>query len=173
MKKIVLSLVLAVIASVGFSQTGKIGFVDVEGVIARMPEYTAAQNSLNTFAETLVPQNIKTKAAQLDEKYKKYQAEEATMGEARKEVAQQEMIALEKELNQLHQQNQTQQKLAQKQIELFTPVEQKAGQIIEQVAKENGYTVVFDAAQMPLLYADPSANMMPLIMKKLGVEGQQ
>jgi len=170
MKQIVLGIFFILFSSGAIAQTGKIGFVDVQAVITSMPEYTAAQNTLGSFSQTLVPQNIKDKSKQLDEKYAKYEAEVQTMSDTRKEVAQQEIINLEKEIQELHKTNQTQQKLTAKQNELFAPIETKAAQLIEQVAKENGYSIVFEISQMPLVYADETANMMPMILTKLGGE---
>ncbi len=168
MKNVVLGLLFVLFASSGMAQSGKIGFVDVQSVIAAMPEFKSAQQQLSTFAESLISPEMKTKGELIEQKYKAYEAEEATMGDARKEVAQKEIMKLERELQNLHQVAQTQQKLAQKQTELFGPIETKAGQMIEAVAKENGFTVVFDASSSPLVYADQGANMMPLIKAKLG-----
>ncbi len=71
MKNLLLSFAFALIAGTSLGQNNKIGFVDVEAVIAALPEYNSAQSSLNSYAETLVPQNVKNKAQQLEEKYKK------------------------------------------------------------------------------------------------------
>jgi len=150
------------------AQTGKVGFVDTQAIISSLPEYTAAQNSLASFEQTLITASIKSKQEALESKYATYQAEQATMGDARKEVMQQEIKLLEQEFNQMLSANQIPQKLQQKQVELFGPVEQKASELISQVAKEGGYSVVFDVNQVPLIYADPSANMMPMILAKLG-----
>ncbi len=150
------------------AQTGKVGFIDTQAIITSLPEYTAAQNSLASFEQSLVTPEIKAKQDAFDSKLATYQAEQATMGEARKEVMQQELRLLEQEFNNLLAQNQIPQKIQQKQMELFGPVEKKASDLIQQVAKENGFTVVFDLNQVPLIYLDESANMMPLIVKKLG-----
>lgn len=167
MKKIIFGLFFLLLAS-GVNAQGKVGFVDTQAIISSLPEFTAAQNSLASFEQSLVTPAIEAKQSELESKYSTFQAEQASMGDARKEVMLKEIQLVEQDFQALLQANQIPQKLQQKQLELFAPVEKRASDLITEVAKENGYTVVFDASQVPLVYADPSANMMPMILQKLG-----
>jgi outer membrane protein len=58
-----------------------------------------------------------------------------------------------------------QQKMQQKQEELMAPIAQKANQLIEDVAKANGYTYVF--RKEALLVQPATDDILPLIKKKL------
>ena len=65
-------------------------------------------------------------------------------------------------------QQQAQEQLQQKQQELIAPVQKKALDAIQVVAKENGYTYVL---QKEALYAYPLADdLLPLVKKKLRIK---
>ncbi len=167
MKNLFLGFIFLLFAGTSMAQS-KVGFVDVQSVIQAMPNFPSAQQQLNTYAESLITPAMKSKGDAIEAKYKTFQEGQATMGDARKEVLAKEIEQMERELSQMHAQAQTQQKLAQKQQELFAPIEEEAGKTIEEVAKANGYSVVFDISQSPVVYADQASNMMPLIKAKLG-----
>lgn len=61
-----------------------------------------------------------------------------------------------------------QQQLEAKQQELLTPLQKKTLDVIQQVAKENGYTHVFN--REALLVVPASDDLMPLIKKKLSLK---
>jgi outer membrane protein len=63
---------------------------------------------------------------------------------------------------------QAQQMLQQKQQELMSPIEKKALETIQAVAKENGYTHIF--AKEALLVSPPAEDITPLVKKKLGLK---
>ncbi|MBX2845748.1 MAG: OmpH family outer membrane protein [Saprospiraceae bacterium] len=168
MKRISATLLFTLCFAFGvFAQ--KVGYVSSAEVISIMPETKSIANQLETYAQSLLTPDIKNKSSQLDTKLKAYQAEEKTMGEARKEVAQQEIVRLQQEINQFYVANQLNQKITAKENELMAPVYKKAGETINAVAKENGYTVVIDSSVGSLLYADDTAHLLPLIKTKLGV----
>ena len=64
--------------------------------------------------------------------------------------------------------DQAQQQLSQKQQELLAPIQKKALDVIQTVAKENGYTWVLSKEAV---YASPAADdLMPFVKKKLGLK---
>jgi outer membrane protein len=64
-------------------------------------------------------------------------------------------------------QQQAQQMAQQKNQELLAPIQRKAVEAIQAVAKENGYTYVFVKEQ--LLVSPPSEDIINLVKKKLGI----
>jgi outer membrane protein len=58
-----------------------------------------------------------------------------------------------------------QQKMQQKQEELMAPIAQKANQLIEDIAKANGYTYVF--RKEALLVQPTTDDLLPLIKRKI------
>ncbi len=61
------------------------------------------------------------------------------------------------------------QDLQNKELELTTPIIEKAKDAVEAVAKENGYTYMFNSTEGLLLYAEPSDNIMDMVKAKLGI----
>ena len=62
----------------------------------------------------------------------------------------------------------SQNEFQRKQAEILNPYFSKAFQLINEVAKENGYTWVFK--QDALLVAPQTDDLLPLIAKKMGVK---
>ena len=66
-------------------------------------------------------------------------------------------------------QQNAQESLAAKEQELITPILDKARKAIEDVAKEENFTYIFDASTGNILYASESENILPLVKAKLGL----
>jgi outer membrane protein len=69
-------------------------------------------------------------------------------------------------------QNNAQQQLQDKQLELLQPIYTKVDKAIKDVGKENGFMYVFDVAKGSLLYFDEtkSTNILALAKAKLGIK---
>ena len=52
---------------------------------------------------------------------------------------------------------------------LLRPIIDKAKKAIEDVAKENNFTYIFDSGVGVLLYQNDSDDIMPMVKKKLGL----
>ena len=62
-------------------------------------------------------------------------------------------------------------KLQKAREELFEPVMTKATNAIKEVAKENGFTYIFDMSSGAVLFAsETSEDILPLVKKKLGIQ---
>ncbi|WP_374164085.1 OmpH family outer membrane protein [Arcticibacter sp. MXS-1] len=66
-------------------------------------------------------------------------------------------------------QQKAQQELAQKQQELYNPVYQKAETAVKAVAKEKGYSYVFDISQPGVVYFDGGDDIIAAVKTKLGI----
>ena len=60
--------------------------------------------------------------------------------------------------------------LQEKEKELLQPIIDRAKQAIAEVAKENGYTYIFDTSAGTLLYQQDSDDILALVKKKLGLK---
>lgn len=161
-----LTLLFLVVFTTAVQAQSKVGHVNTDAVIALLPSYKTAQKTFETYANGLLTPEMKTKGDVIEAKYKTFQAESATMGEARKEVMMKEIMKLEQELKALHQKNGTQEKLAKKEQELFAPVQNAAAEVINKVSKANGFSIIFDS-RSGIIYAEESTNLLPFIQKEL------
>lgn len=160
----VVAMILIVAAKPVTAQT-KIGYISTEELISIMPETVKADSNLTQFRNALV-QNAQEKQNTLESAIERFNKDSATMTQARKDVQRTE---LQKMLTDLQGEEQRiQQQLQQKQQELIGPINKKAFDAIQAVAKENGYGYVFE--KNALLVAPPGEDIIQLVAKKLNVK---
>ena len=67
-------------------------------------------------------------------------------------------------------QQKAQDDLVAKEQLLLQPIIDRAKELIAEVAKEKGYSYVFDTGQGGILYFEDSDDILPDVKKKLGIE---
>ena len=144
----------------------KFGYISSQELISAMPEYKKADTAMAQFQ------------AALNERYNEmvqdFNRKDSLLGS--KDTAKYTKAQLElqrRDLGQLYLKIQGWQQEAQrlsqnKEQELLTPIYDKAKKAISDVAKENGYTFVFNKEQ--LLVSPPGDDLLPLVKKKLGLK---
>ena len=163
MKKITLLALLGFLTLNSFAQN-KFGYIDSQELLMLMPERKSAQTKVENFAKSLESQ-LASMTAEYQESVQEYQANEATYTDLVKQDKVAEITGLEQRI-QTFQQN-AQQSLQKKEQELLEPILSKARKAIEDVAKEGGFTYIFDKGQGSILYAKESENVLGLVKKKL------
>ncbi|KAA1242744.1 OmpH family outer membrane protein [Aquimarina sp. RZ0] len=166
MKKIVFPILLF-IASIQLMAQSKVGTVDSEFILSKLPELTKVQEDLKAYNAKLEAE-LKTKADEYQAKVAEYQKNVATMTEPMKKTKQEEIIALENDIAKFRQ-NGTQ--LVQlEQNKLLQPLYQKIGKVLEEVAKSEGYSQVLTITNSGLAYIDPKFDLTKTVMTKLGLK---
>jgi len=61
---------------------------------------------------------------------------------------------------------------AKREAELWQPVFDRATAIIEAIGAEGGYVMIFDAAQMGIVYAAPSTDLTQQVLDRLNSEAE-
>ncbi|MDX2002630.1 MAG: OmpH family outer membrane protein [Chitinophagales bacterium] len=168
MKKVLIALV--VLCSFAFSNNAvaqnKFGHINFQELIVLLPEYKTSEDSLRKFA-----QGLENKLQQLQAEYQKkvqeYQSA-ANMTEVAREIKLDEINALEQKIVAL--QGDAEQQLQAKESSLLKPLQEKLVNAVKAVAKESGYTYVFDTSPgSSLLYFPDADNITALVKKKLGL----
>ena len=121
-------------------------------------------NDVNDTNKSLEAQ-LGSMTAEYQQSVQEYQANEATYTDLVKQDKISEITGLEQRI-QTFQQN-AQQSLQQKEQELLEPILSKARKAIEDVAKEENFTYIFDKSQGSILYVKESENILTLVKKKL------
>ena len=169
MKKIVAILFVAtacMFAGSPLQAQSKLGYISLNELITDMPEYKKADTSMVDFQNAL-NQNFDDMKKEFDEKNNQLSSKDtAQFTKAQLEIKRKQLGELYLKL-QGYQQNASQQH-QQKQQELIGPVQKKAQETIQQVAKENGFTYVF--LKDALLVSPPAEDLLPLVKKKLGLK---
>lgn len=151
----------------------KFGHINSEELLKVMPEIKVADANFETFRkqkQTALEQmgaehTKKTLAAQ--ELYK-------TLSEANKDAVNKELQTRSNEIADLEKritdaQQKAEADLTTKRNELYQPVFDKAETAVKAVAKEKGYSYVFDVSQPGVVYFDGGDDIINAVKTKLGI----
>ncbi len=144
---------------------GKIGYISTEELISVMPETQKADSNLQQFRNALI-QNAQDKETSLTAAIEKFNKDSATMSAAVKDVKRGELQKMLQELS--SEEQRIQQQLQQRQQELIGPINKKAFDAIQAVAKESGYAYIIE--KNALLVAPPGDDVLALVAKKLNIK---
>ena len=166
MKK--LFILAAALFAIGTVSAQKLARINVQEVVMAMPEFEQAQKNLDTFGKDLQEQ-MEQIQVEFNNKLADFEKNQATMAASVKQMKQQELQQLQQRYAEFQQI--AQQDFQKKQSELLEPVQKKAQEAINKVAKANGYVVVFDTSVPSLAYVDEAqtADIAPLVKKELGI----
>ena len=148
------------------AQGAKFGVISLQELIPTMPEYRKADTALNDYQNAL-GQNFEDMKREYYEKDSSLNSKDSTkLTKAQLEIKRREVSELLQKLQGWQQQ--AQQLYQQKQQDLITPIQKKALEAVQTVAKENGYTYVL--SKEALLVSPPAEDLLPLVKKKLGIK---
>ena len=147
------------------AQTVKIGYISLNEVIAGMPEARKADTALAQHRDALVA-NATDKQNALQADIQKFTTDSLKMAQAVRDVKRKDLQTRLQELS--GEEQRIQEALQQKQQELSGPIEKKAMDAVQAVAKENGYTYVLP--KEAVIVAPPGDDLLALVKKKLGIK---
>jgi outer membrane protein len=145
----------------------KIGYINSNDLIGALPELKTVQTQMDAYQKTWMDK-ITGLETEFTNKNKDYQAKQATMTDADKTAAQGELSDLSKRYQDL--QTQAKQQVDGKSQELMKPLLDKTKAAINDVAKEKGYTYVFDTTATGILVMPPGDDLLPAVKLKLGIK---
>lgn len=166
MKKLFTAMTLALclmVAGKANAQT-KIGYISSQELVNVMPETKRADSLLNDLRNALV-QNATEKQNAFYAAIDKFNKDSATFTDAQKNIKRADLTKMGQELG--GEEERIQQELQKRQQELIQPINRKAYDAVQAVAKENGYTYVFE--KEALLVAPPGEDILQLVAKKLNI----
>jgi outer membrane protein len=170
MRKVRIVLMLAVIAlsTASFAQKGvKIGHINSNDLLTAMPEKATVQKELEAHANELRT-TLDAMRKEYETKVADFQGKQDVMTDIIKQTKIKEITDLEKRITDFQQTAEAD--LQKKEGELLNPIIEKAKEAINNVAKENGYTLILDSSVGVVLYSVEGDDILPLVKKKLGME---
>lgn len=150
-----------------FARAQKLGYIDLQELMQLMPEYKKANTEMENYGKTLEDE-LKRLSDEFQKKLSDYQKNEKTMTELRKEIMQKELQDMQSRMQEFQQD--AQEKIRKKESELLKPIIEKAKNAISQVAKEKGYSYIFDSSMAGFLYKPDGDNVMAEVKKKMGIQ---
>lgn len=173
MKRLFKITVIAIVVSCSvnvFAQNKvKLGHINSDSLMSIMPGKDSALAKIQRETETY-QKLYNTMKAEFDTKYSDYNTNLSTMSELVKQTKYAELEDLQTRITNFE--TAASDSLEKKRTALLQPIIDQAKKAISDVAKENGYTYIFDSTQGVsfLLYTEGGDDVMPLVKKKLGLK---
>jgi outer membrane protein len=165
-KTSVLAFAFAGLFSIQSMAQSKLGHINAAILVQLMPETKDADKSLQDFQGTLQAQ-LKVLTNEYQSKVADYDKNQATFSDAQKQAKVKDITDLEQRIQKFQQDAQSQ--LGDKRDQLMQPIFDKARTAIQDVAKENHFTYVFDTSKGDLLVFPDTDDILPLVKKKLNI----
>lgn len=165
--KLISILAISMLLSIA-ANAQKFGYINSQQLIQQIPQVKEANAQLET-SKAQYEKLGQDKVAALQTKYAALERKQA-QGEIAPKQLEVEAAGLETERNDIAKfQQDIQQKLVDQSENLLKPIRDKIQAAIDAVAKENGYTYIFDQSMGIILYADEAADVSAQVKAKLGL----
>ena len=171
MKKVSVFVVLLAVVFLGFNASAqtksKYAHVNSNDLMQVMPGMDTARTAIENHAKQLEDE-MKAMYAEYERKVTDFQEKQGTMSQSLQQVKMKEIQDLQARIQSFEEQAQLD--LQAKQEELLKPLVDRAKDAISAVAKENGYSYVFDSGLGVILYSEETDNILELVKKKIGIK---
>ena len=156
------------ILGIGTVSAQKFARVNLQEIVVTMPEFSEAQKNLEAFGKDLQEQ-MEQIQVEFNNKLADFEKNQATMAASVKQMKQQELQQLQQRFTEFQQI--AQQDFQKKEAELIEPVQNKAQEAINKIAKAAGYIAVFNTSVPSLAYFDEAqlVDIAALVKKELGI----
>ncbi len=145
----------------------KIGYINFQALVGQMPEAKTVKSQIDIYSKTFIDQ-LTVMNNELQTRGQAYQTQSATMTDAKRSATQNELQDLQKRIQDFN--NTAQQQVEAKSNELSKPLIDKARTAVSSVAKEKGYTYVFDSSQITLIVSPEGDDLGVAAKTKLGIK---
>ncbi len=171
MKKVILA--VFVLAVMGFNsafaqKATRLGYIDSQTILAQLPEAIKAQGEVQAAID-----KIKAQIDSLGQEYQQalanYQKQANMMTDAKKREAQQKIMNMEKDYNDLQGKLNANGDVAQLNRKLMTPIIDKIKKTVEEIAKKENIDIVLEKNEQlqTIWYAEPSMDLTYKVLDKL------
>ncbi len=165
------SLCLLFYSNLNAQQNQKLGFVNSDFILERMPEYDGLEQRLNLLSETWRDElrEMDNAIIQLEEDF---EAREILFTDEIRQQRLNEIQAKKNERNRfLEEKFGPEGEYFEQQKELLEPIQRKIFDAINSVAVRDGYDFIFDRTEdVRFLYARPEWNITEDVMLELGID---
>ncbi len=170
MRKIItMTLVFAFVGLTTATQAQKLGRIQFQEVVMAMPETQVMQANLEAFRKDLTD-NLEAMQVEFNNKIADYQANISNYTDSIKSLKEKELQDLQTRMQQFEQS--AMQEMQTKQTELFNPILAKAREVVNKIAAEGGYDVVYDESAGALAFVNTTTvtDIAPQVKAALGIK---
>lgn len=168
MKRIALTLAVA-FAVVAAASAQKFALVDMDYILKAIPAYETANEQLDQLSKKW-QKEVEAKISETQALYKNYQTELVFLSDEMKAQREAEVVAKEKEANELKRKYfGVDGELYKKRESLMKPIHEEIFTAVQSVATEKGYQLIIDkSSDMSLVFAAPKIDVSDEVLEKLG-----
>ena len=168
----ILAFLVAAVSAEAQDTALKIGYTNAEYILSNMPEAKQIEAELKDYEKQLSTQ-LQSKSTDFDTKVQEYQRSAENMIPEVRADKERELQSLQQSIQKFQQDAEA--SLRRKQGELLQPAFDKIQTALDEVAKANDYTHIFNSGQPEvglniLLYGRDEDNISDLVLKQLGIE---
>jgi len=167
MKTKITLLITAFFVCLTITAQTKVGTVNSELIISKMPQLAKANERIKRYTNKL-DSTFQIKVKNYDAKVAEYNKVIKTISEDNKKIKYNELLNLDKDLK-MFQENGT--KILQvTRDDFMRPLYKKVSEVISQIAKEKGYTQILTTSGNEFAYIDEKFDITKLVLTKLGIK---
>lgn len=169
MKRNLIVVLIALIASTGFTYAQKFCYVDTDYILGQSPAYKQAQDQLNQLSVQW-QKEVEAKYAEIDLLYKNFQQEQLLLTDELRQKREAEIVQKEKEAKDYQKDKfGVDGELFKKRQELIKPIQDQVYNAVKEMAEKGGYAIVFDkASDITMLYTNPKYDKSDDVLEILG-----
>ena len=147
----------------------KFALIDMEYILKNIPAYERANEQLNQISKKWQSE-VEALALEAQTLYKNYQSEAVFLSEEQKSKKEEEIVAKEKEAQELKRKYfGPEGELYKKRESLMSPIQDEIYTAVKEVSDTKGYSVVVDrASAASIIYASPKIDISNEVLVKLG-----
>ena len=147
----------------------KFALIDMEYILKNIPAYERANEQLNQISKRWQSE-VEAISLEAQTLYKNYQSEAVFLSEEQKTAKEEEIVAKEKEAQELKRSYfGPEGELYKKRESLMAPIQDEIYAAVKEIADAKGYSVVADRASAgSIIYASPKIDISNEVLAKLG-----
>src|SRR5512140_2308706 len=158
-------------ATVGVGRTWaadyKLGYIDSEKIFNQYNGTKTAQSQFQLDLEGWARQ-LEAKQADIDKLQREYDSQRLMLSDARRKEKEDELLARRSEYEQLNREIYGPTgKVATRNQQLSRQIVSDIKRVVEKIAAEEGFSIIFDAADGNLVYGDPSLDLTDRVVQAL------
>lgn len=152
------------------SQAQKIGYIDSNFILSKMPAYNQVQQEMDKYAQAW-QREIEQLQQQADKLKQEYRAEEVLLTEEMKQKRQSEIAKKDNELRDYQRKVFGYEGMMfKRRQELMRPIQDEVFEAVEKVSKGKGVQVMFDkSGDLVMIYTNPVHDYTEYVLEELGL----
>ncbi len=147
----------------------KFAMVDMEYIMKNIPSFETANEQISQISKKWQSE-VEIQLQEVQKMYKNYQTELVFLSDDMKVKREEEIIAKEKEANELKKKYfGAEGELFKKRQSLMKPIQDEVYTAIQEISKEKDYSMIFDkTSSMNIIFTSPKLDISDIVLQKLG-----